>query len=117
MSPSPMRAEYQRWPRPRMAERIAERGDESGEGDDEAGALLLDAVIDDAAVDQRRGGTGDGVDDDQAEEDGDRAAVGRGEADDAADGAGGEAVIGDGAVLREAAERRVHVAHFCEVSS
>ena len=58
-----------------MAERIGERGDEPGQGDDEAGALLLDALVDDAAVDQRRGGAGDGVDDDQAEEDGDRAAV------------------------------------------
>ena len=50
-----------------------EHGDEAGEGDDEAGALLLDALVDDAAVDERRRRAGEGVDDDEGEEDGDRA--------------------------------------------
>ena len=94
---------------PALAEAVdgrqhGETGDEAGEPDDEAGAALLDALVDDRLEDQRGRCAGDGVNDDEEEEQRNGAAVRAGEFGDASQRVAAKAMVDDGAVLGERAD-------------
>ena len=89
-----------------------EPGDEPGEADDQAGAALLDALVDDRLVDQRGRRTSDRVDDDEQQEQRDGAAIRRGERSHATERVRAQPVVGDGAVLGERADLVRHEVPF-----
>ena len=84
MRPSPTRAEIHRCQSVSPAVDDGEDGDEDGQGDDEVGVVLGDAVVDDRPQDERVRGADDGAHDDEDEEQRQLEPVGPGEARDSA---------------------------------